>query len=375
MATQDNQKTTAAERREARKEERAQKKSLKQESPQPQIRKEHVVIIGGGIAGMEAAKQLLALGYKPVLVEKDDHLGGHVASWNRLFPDMGDAQQIVSTLREDIMEANIYLSTEVSSCNRLKDGYSVMLSNGVNVLARAILMSTGFTLFPAARKEEYGYGIYDRVITNADLENWFNTGDDHRVPSLPKAVGFVHCVGSRDLKAGNSQCSKVCCITAIKQAIEIKEKFPDAEVYCFYMDLRLFGKKYEDFYIRAQRDFGIHFIRGRVSEVSETISGGVQVKAEDTLSGKPIKVQLDLLVLMAGIVNNPDNSSIAKQISLETDSDGFLKSKDNILSITESPRKGIFLAGACTGAKTIPETVAEARSAALAIHSYLNNLQ
>ena len=127
MATQDNQKTTAAERREARKEERAQKKSLKQDSPQPQIRKEHVVIIGGGIAGMEAAKQLLALGYKPVLVEKDDHLGGHVASWNRLFPAMGDAQKIVSTLREEIMEANIYLSTEVSSCNRLKDGYSVLL--------------------------------------------------------------------------------------------------------------------------------------------------------------------------------------------------------------------------------------------------------
>jgi len=374
MATETTPKISSSERREARREERAQKKAEKQEVKKAPAR-EQVIIIGGGIAGMEATKQLLSLGYKPVLIEKNDHLGGHVASWNRLFPDMGDAQEIIHTLREEIMDATIYLSTEISFCNRLRDGYNVMLSNGVNVLARAILMSTGFTLFPAAKKEEYGYGVYDRVITNSDLENWFNTGEDSRVPKEPKAVGFVHCVGSRDLKAGNPQCSKVCCITAIKQAIEIKEKFPDAEVYCFYMDLRLFGKKYEDFYINAQRDYGIHFIRGRVSEVSETLDGGVQVKAEDTLSGKPIKVRLDLLVLMAGIINNPDNASIAKQISLETDSDGFLKSRDNIISITESPRKGVFLAGACTGAKTVPETVAEARSAALAIHNYLKDLQ
>jgi len=375
MATEQTPKTPVSERREARREERTQRKAQKQESSAPKKKLEQVVIIGGGIAGMEATKQLLALGYRPVLVEKDDHLGGHVASWNRLFPDMGDAQKIVSSLRDEIMDATIYLSTEISFCNRLKDGFNVMLSNGVNVLARAILMSTGFTLFPAAKKEEYGYGVYDRVITNADLENWFNTGDDYRIPASPKSVGFVHCVGSRDLKAGNSQCSKVCCITAIKQAIEVKEKFPDAEVYCFYMDLRLFGKKYEDFYIRAQRDYGIHFIRGRVSEVSETLSGGVQVKAEDTLSGRPIKVCLDLLVLMSGIVPSQENTALSKQLSLETDTDGFLRSRDNILSITESSRKGIFLAGACTGAKTVPETVAEARSAALSIHRYLKSLQ
>ena len=321
---------------------------------------------------MEATKQLLALGYRPVLVEKEDHLGGHVASWNRLFPDMGDAQKIISSLRDEIMDATIYLSTEISFCNRLKDGYNVMLSNGINILARAILMSTGFTLFPAAKKEEYGYGVYDRVITNADLENWFNTGDDSRIPSSPKSVGFVHCVGSRDVKAGNAQCSKVCCITAIKQAIEMKEEFPDAEVYCFYMDLRLFGKKYEDFYIKAQRDYGIHFIRGRVSEVGEAIDGRVVVKAEDTLSGKPVRVTLDLLVLMAGIVCNPDAQHYAREIGATVDEDGFLKSRNNLVAITESSRPGVFFAGACTGAKTVPETLAEARSAALSIHQYLS---
>jgi heterodisulfide reductase subunit A len=242
----------------------------------------------------------------------------------------------------------------------------------VNIAAKAVLVASGFQLFDATKKEEYGYGVYDHVITNADLEAWMNGNKDKRVPRSPKAIGFVHCVGSRDLKAGNSQCSKVCCMTAVKQAIEMKEQFSNAEVYCFYMDLRLFGKKYEDFYINAQRDFGVHFIRGRVSEVSETIDGRVQVKAEDTLLGKPLKIQLDLLVLMAGMSCNPQVQGLVKQAKLEIDSDGFLKSEDNIYSIIESGRPGIFFAGACTGTKTVPETVAEARAVALAIHNYLN---
>ena len=330
-----------------------------------------IAVIGAGIAGLEAARQLAALGYKPVLIEKAPAAGGHVAEWNRLFPDMSPAAGLVQSLEAQTCQLKLLTNTEISSMGRLKDGYNLVLSDGSSLLCDAVLFATGFHLFDASKKEEYGYGIYDRVITNRDLEQWFNTRHDERI-SRPRAVGFVHCVGSRDVKAGNTQCSKVCCITAIKQAIEIKEEFPDAEVYCFYMDLRLFGKKYEDFYIKAQRDCGIHFIRGRVSEVGEAIDGRVVVKAEDTLSGKPVKVTLDLLVLMAGIVCNPDAQHYARQIGVAVDEDGFLKSRDNVASITESSRPGVFFAGACTGAKTVPETLAEARSAALAIHQYFN---
>ncbi|MBR1490789.1 MAG: CoB--CoM heterodisulfide reductase iron-sulfur subunit A family protein [Bacteroidales bacterium] len=333
--------------------------------------KENVVIIGGGVAGMEAAKQLLFLGYNPIVVEQKDHLGGHVSQWNRLFPDMASAQDLVRHLGEEIVDANIFLETKVNFINRLREGYLVMLSNGVSVACRAILVASGFRLFDAARKEEYGYGVYDHVITNADLENWFNGNPDPRVPASPKKVGFVHCVGSRDLKAGNSQCSKVCCMTAVKQAIEMKEHFPDAQIYCFYMDLRLFGKKYEDFYINAQQEYGVQFIRGRVSEVGETLDGHLQVKAEDTLSGKPLRAQLDLLVLMAGMVCNPEAAELARMARLEVDSDGFLRSADNISGIVGSNRPGIFYAGACTGTKTVPETLAEARSAALDIHRFI----
>lgn len=334
--------------------------------------KEIIVIIGGGIAGMEAASQLLKLGYSPIIIEKGDRLGGHVARWNRLFPDMTPAQDLVSGLIAGCKDANIFLNTEISFINRLKESYNIMLSNGISINTKHILITTGFRLFEAEKKEEYGYGVYDQVITNADLENWFNTGDDDRINnSRMESIGFVHCVGSRDEKARNTQCSKVCCITAIKQAIELKEKYPHASIYCFYMDLRLFGKKFEDFYTKAQRDYGIHFIRGRVSEVSENIEGKVIVKAEDTLLGKPIKVTLDLLVLMSGMVCNPDSTKTAGMLALPIDSDGFLQSSDNVFHITSSPKKGIFYAGACTGPKTVPETLAEARSAVLEIHSQI----
>lgn len=332
---------------------------------------DNIVIIGGGIAGMEAAKALLALGHTPILIEASKELGGHVASWHKLFPDMSSAKDIIDRLRNDVKGANVFLGTNVISFNRLADGYSLKLSNGIVVNASAVLISTGFRLFDATKKEEYGYGVYDHVITNSDLEAWFSGKEDPRVPADAATVGFVHCVGSRDLKACNGQCSKVCCATAIKQAIEIKERFPYAKVYCFYMDLRLFGKKYEDFYVNAQRDYGIQFIRGRVSEVGETIDGQLQIKAEDTLSGKPLKVKLDLLVLMSGIVRNHSIRELSSMAGLETDSDGFLRSVDNEYSVVESNRPGIFFAGACTGPKTVPETIAEARSAALSIHSYL----
>lgn len=333
--------------------------------------KQNILIIGGGIAGLETARQLLELGYTPIIVEKSNRLGGHVAQWHRLFPDMTLAADLTNSLIDAVKNANTFLDTVVSDIQKKNDEYVVNLNNGVTINVKVIVFASGFQIFDASHKEEYGYGIYEHVITNVDLERWMNGEKDVRVPSNIKSIGFVHCVGSRDLKANNSQCSKVCCMTAIKQAIEMKENFIDVEAYCFYMDLRLFGKKYEDFYINAQRDYGVHFVRGRISEVSEMLDKRVQVKTEDTLVGKPLKVQLDLLVLMAGCVCNKEIGETARKINLEMDNDGYLKSWDNIGEITKGRQPGIFYAGACTSIKTIPEALAEANTVALKIHSYL----
>lgn len=333
----------------------------------------NVVIIGGGPSGLEASAQLQKLGYNVILVEKSSYLGGHLAHWDRLFPSGEEAKNVLDKLVSQIGGVKYFLDTEVQSVNLLDKSYNVILTNGITVLADALLIASGFELFKAEKKEEYGYGIYERVITNADLEDLFkNKHLEIEGIKYPKRIGFVHCVGSRDEKAGNRHCSKVCCATAVKQASEIKQMLPNAEVYCFYMDLRMFGRGYEDLYLNAQKEHGVRFIRGRVSEVAENIDGELIVKAEDTLSGKPIKVTLDMLVLMAGMQNCSEGVKVANMLSIKKEADGFFETKSPIYSQHESHKSGIFFAGACTGPKTIPESLSEARSAALAIHNYLN---
>ena len=141
------------------------------------------------------------------------------------------------------------------------------------------------------------------------------------------------------------------------------------------MDLRMFGRGYEDMYLKAQRDYGIRFIRGRVSEVSETLDRQVVVKAEDTLSGKPLKVTLDLLVLMAGMQNSQAGIKVGNKIGMRRSEDGFFTTKGSILSLQECDKAGIFYAGACTGPKTLPDTLNEARAAAISVHNYFYNTE
>lgn len=328
-----------------------------------------VLIIGGGAAGMKAAVELKRLGHTSIIIEKQDKLGGHLRNWDRLFPQGILANEVVRKLKEEI-SSQVYMNIVPVEVHKRTDTFEVSLSSGESVQCKSILLATGFKLFPSEKKEEYGYNIYNRVITNADLEAYFQTKKDERILQ-PTRIGFVHCVGSRDEKAGNRQCSKVCCVTAVKQAMELKEIFPEAEVFCFYMDLRMFGRGYEDMYLEAQSKFGVRFIRGRVSEVAENENGLLVIKAEDTLNSKPLKITLDLLVLMAGITANRENSYLSEKLSLSEGEDGFCNCKDIFSYPNYSNTQGVFLAGTVTGPKTLPETMNDASASALAIHSYL----
>ena len=285
---------------------------------------------------------------------------------------MSSAEELVSKLIKNAAEANIFTNTEILFINRLKDNYNVMLSNGISIIARVVLFATGFKLFEAAKKEEYGYGIYDKVITNRDLEHWFNTGDDSRIDTDEmEAIGFVHCVGSRDEKAKNPQCSKVCCITAVKQAIELREMLPDAEILCFYMDMRMFGPGYEEMYREAQEKYRIKFVRGRLSEASENREKQVIVKCEDTLVGKPLRMTLDLMVLMVGMEASESSRSIARTLGLELAPNLFIKTCDPHYAANRTAVEGVFVAGCCTMPMNLTETLLDARSAAMEIRNYL----
>jgi heterodisulfide reductase subunit A len=256
-----------------------------------------------------------------------------------------------------------------------RDGkqFRIWLSDGQGVTVSVVLLTTGFKLFDAHRKEEYGYGIYDNVITSADLERMFTLGKPvvTKNGKPPQRVAFIHCVGSRDEKVNNRHCSKVCCATAVKQACEIKQMYSDAEVYCFYMDLRMFDRHFENMYLDAQMQYGVIFVRGRLSEAAECIDGRVTIKAEDTLMGKMLKISVDMVVLMTGMEAAEETEKLAGMLKIATGKDGFLNPVDEYLQGNLTREKGVFVAGTCTGPKTIPETLADARAAAIMIDEYL----
>jgi len=335
-----------------------------------------IVIIGGGIAGMQAAASLSTMGHQAVIVEKSRALGGHVAQWDRLFPSRRPGKEVIDHLRQQLNgQITTYLETQILRANNASGSWNIVLTNGKIIEADAVLIASGFDLFEARKKEEYGYGIYDNVITSADLEKKFAEGKViNNAGKVPQKVGFVHCVGSRDEKVGNLYCSRVCCVTAVKQAIEIKEMFPEAEVFCFYMDLRMFGLDYEALYKEAQEKWGIQFIRGRLSESFENADGTVMVKVEDTLANKPLKMNVDLLVLMSGMVPAEGNSMLKEIFGLQTDENRFLQPSDRQIQANDTGIPGVFLAGTCTAPKSIDETLADARAAALRVLEYLHSV-
>jgi len=180
-----------------------------------------VIIAGGGAAGMEAAGQLARSGYYVTLIEKESNTGGHVNNWYHLFPNSRDSAEVIEYLEKQINHDNVLLitGTSVESFEKVNGAFVVKTDDGNEKLADAVIMATGFDLFKSERKEEYGYGIYDNVITSADLESMFRNDNLKRVNGeTPGKIGFVHCVGSRDEKVGNLYCSKLCCVTAVKQA-------------------------------------------------------------------------------------------------------------------------------------------------------------
>lgn len=336
-----------------------------------------VIVIGGGVAGLEAASGLASFNVDVTLIEKEDHLGGHVGDWDRLFPSRRPAKEITGFLTEKLdNKVTVLTATEVLKVERSGQNWNVLLNNSRSLDADAILLATGFDLFEARKKEEYGYGIYDNVITAADLEKKFARDGEIRNTQgkIPERVGFVHCVGSRDEKVGNLYCSRVCCVTAVKQAIEVCEMIPGCEVFCFYMDLRMFGLDFEALYKEAQEKWGVHFIRGRLSEAFENQDGSVLVKVEDTLAARPFKMKVDLLVLMSGMVTSSGTKKMVDMLGLEIDENRFLQPSDRQLQANETGLPGIFLAGTCTSPKSIDETIADTRAATLKILEYLNSV-
>lgn len=336
-----------------------------------------VIIIGGGPAGCEAAHQLANQGIEVELVEKSNETGGNLNNWYQLFPDRKYAKDLNAILKGHLEHPNIrlHLGMEPKKIEKSKTGkFNVPLTDGSLLEGDSLLVATGFKIFDARRKEEYGYGIYENVITSVELENMFyNHAITMAGGNTPKRVGIIHCVGSRDEKVCNYHCSKLCCITGVKQAIEIRELLPEAEIFCFYMDMRMFGPGYEEMYREAQEKYNIKFIRGRLSEAAENMQKQLQIKVEDTLVGKPLRMTLDMMILLVGMESSEGTRQTAGELGLNLAPNGFIQPQDPHYRNNFTNVEGVFVAGCGSAPMNLTDTLADARSAASCITAYVKN--
>jgi heterodisulfide reductase subunit A len=231
----------------------------------------------------------------------------------------------------------------------------------------AIILATGFSNFDPGKLDQFAYGRSPNIISGIEFERMSNsagpTGGDILTAEgkTPERVAIIHCVGSRD-KHSNEYCSRVCCMYSLKQAHLVRDK-TDAEVFEFYMDMRTFGKGYEEFYERIQEE-GVIFVRGRGTEVTVEKDGRLMVKAEDTNLGRPVSATVDMVILGAGIIPRPDAAEVAQTFGISRSPDGFFMEAHPKLRPFHTNTDGVFLAGACQAPRDIPDTVAHATAAA-----------
>ncbi len=420
----------------------------------------NVLVIGAGIAGIQASLDLANAGFNVYLVEKEPTIGGHMAQLSRTFPTEDCASCILSPKMADVAEhPNINLMTyseilEISGsvgnfkvrikkkpryvnenkctacgecekvcpvsvpdefnmgmtkrkaiylpsptavphahvidentclgivplicgkCQKVCEADAINyddMPQYINLDVDAIIVATGFDIFDAKLKPQYGYGKYKNVITSLEMERIIvEMVEGHIIRPIGKNIAFIQCVGSRDAQIGNLYCSRICCMYATKLASLLKRADPSRDVYVFYTDLRAYGKDFEEYYRTAQ-DLGVKFIRGRPGELFEDPdTKKIIVKVEDTLTRKIIEKEFDLVVLSVGLVPSKGAKKIAELLKIPRSSDGFIKEAHPKFRPIDTPIEGIFVAGTAQGPKDIPDTVAQASAAAARAMSLMN---
>ncbi len=248
----------------------------------------------------------------------------------------------------------------------------------VDITVGVIVVATGYDVFDAHSKPEFGYGVYPHVITTLEFERLVSaSGPTAGCISVngyqPKKLVFIQCVGSRDQSLGLPNCSRVCCMAVAKQAHLAHDRIPGAEITVLYMDVRAFGKGFEEFYDRVRTE-GVLYRRGNPSEVIRR-GEDLIVRMEDTLLGELVEIEADLVVLAVGMQPRRDEEDLSKILKLDRGIDGYFQEKHPKIQTVDSNIPGIFLAGCCQGPKDIPDTVAHSKAAASAALIYLANMR
>jgi heterodisulfide reductase subunit A2 len=416
-----------------------------------------VMVIGGGIAGIQAALDIADGGYEVILVEKRPSIGGHMIQLSETFPTLDCSQCILTPKMVTVAKhknIKLYVNSEVESiagfmgnftasikqqpqyidpdkCTMCDDCTAVCpvvvpseydeglkwrkavyvpfpqaipatftidtenclgfdpiacgeckkkcLAEAIDYDVKpqthiedigAIIMATGYDLYPVEKIAEYGYGKYPDVLNGLQFERILSatgpTGGVMLRPSdgkIPKDVVFIQCSGSRDPERHNPYCSKICCMYTLKHAKLYKHKVHDGQPYIFYIDIRSGGKRYEEFIQQGVSEDGIIYIRGKVAKIYKE-GDKMIVHGMDTLTGRKIKIKSDLVVLAQSIIPSEGSAKLNKILKLGTDEAGFLMEAHPKLKPLESLQAGFFLAGTAQGPKDIPDAVSQASGTA-----------
>ncbi len=430
---------------------------------------EATLVVGAGIAGIQAALEIADSGFPVYLVEREPSIGGHMAQFDKTFPTLdcsaciltpkmvtaGDHPNITlmsysevekvdgyvgsftATIRkkaryvkedvctgcgiciekcphkvlDDVFEAGLgyrkaiyrpfpqaipkYPVIDTDHCVYFKRGkckacerFCPTQPNSIDftqedefveVQIGNIVLATGYDLFDPRRMPQYGYGRLANVFTSMEFERMCNaSGPTSGAVSLrdgvtePKAVGIVHCVGSRDRRF-NPYCSGICCMQSLKFAHLVKERVPGAEVFNFYIDMRTPFKDYDEFYQKVLSE-GVHFIRGRVAEVTDAArkpgeEGKIIVQVEDTLLNMQRRIPLDMIILSAGLEPRHDATDVAQTFGISCSMNGWFTEKHPKLDPVATMTEGIYIAGCAQGPKDIPASVSQGAAASARILS------
>jgi len=425
------------------------------------------LVIGGGVAGIQAALDIANSGYEVVIVEREPTIGGRMAQLDKTFPTLDCSACILTPKMVDVAQhPNIRLMTcaevkhikgfvgnfEIEILQRAKKVDETVCTGCGQCMAKclvrtpsefdlgmrnrsaiyipfpqaiplkaiidiehcghfqylrgkeecddledcnicqqtcppqairydqedeviterfgAILVATGFKTFDHAVYGEFGGGRYPDVITSLQLERLMSasgpSGGEILRPSdkmHPKTVVFVSCVGSRDDSVNRSYCSKICCMYMAKQSIMLKEHDPDVQSYIFYIDIRAGGKDFDEFAQRAQDEYGVLYLRGRISKIIQE-GKKLIVYGEDSLMGRPVRIFADLVVLATGVEPNAGAPELAQTLNISYDTHNFFVEAHPKLRPVETQSDGIFLAGCAVGPRDVPESVAHGSAAA-----------
>jgi heterodisulfide reductase subunit A len=418
------------------------------------------LVIGGGIAGGEAALNLANNGYRVLIVEKDLSIGGKMILLSKVFPTLDCSACITTPKVSEISRhplITIFTETDVKkiSVNGEKDFTAEVVRNPRYVIAedctgcqlceqacpvivedqyqygmvgrkaayipfsiaspriaaidienctlcgacekacptkcidftqeavnyqikvRTVILATGFNLFDPLKIPRYGYGKFRNILTSMQMERQLApTRPFHTIlrpgdGKMPDRIAYVLCTGSRDETVGNPICSQICCMYSIKQAQLLMGALPMADVTIYYINIRSFGKGFEEFYEQA-KGMGVNFVKGKIGTITEKENGNLMLRYEDINENKVMETEHDMVILSVGVMPNTDTMSFFPDDRLDMDSFSFVNQSDPLSSPSKTSINGVFVAGTASGPMDIPDSILSAGSASAEAISYLN---